>query len=217
MRAFAVIGVIVGLGAASPARAWTVDPQAREIAVKIVYVAPGDGQAARDNLEYVYRKTDPQARSAMTTVPAGDGASALTFDFAPLDLGELHGFHFRFHLYALVTPGKLGTLLADADGVVFVADAGSGEVWTNGIRWAQLATTLRHRARDARGVHLAVQVVHSDANDARPLDEIREMLDVGSRPFFAATPASGPGVFDTLKAVAKASLLEMKQAGETAH
>jgi hypothetical protein len=46
-----------------------------------------------------------------------------------------------------------------------------------------------------------------------PIEELREQLNPNNAPEFEAVAPTGVGVFDTLKAVAKLVLQELKKAG----
>src|SRR5207249_3805905 len=96
-----------------------------EINCKIVYY--GIGYCGKTtNLQYVFKSINPKARGEMLSI-ATETERTLFFDFLPLDLGKVHGFTIRFHLYTV--PGQVLyertriAVLNGADGVVFVADA----------------------------------------------------------------------------------------------
>ena len=80
-----------------------INYSSREINCKIVYYGPGlCGKTT--NLQYVYNKTNPDARGKMISL-ATETERTLFFDFLPLSLGEIRGFKTRFHLYTV--PGQV--------------------------------------------------------------------------------------------------------------
>src|SRR5437764_13662575 len=74
-----------------------------EIHCKIVYY--GIGYCGKTtNLQYVFKSINPAARGEMLSI-ATETERTLFFDFLPLDLGTVHGFRTRFHLYTV--PGQI--------------------------------------------------------------------------------------------------------------
>src|SRR5947209_3970861 len=97
----------------------------REIRCKIVYYGPClCGKTT--NLKYIHKMVPETARNKMISIDT-ETERTLFFDFLPLDLGTVHGFQTRFHLYTV--PGQVlyertrVAVLNAADGVVFVADS----------------------------------------------------------------------------------------------
>lgn len=102
-----------------------INEKKKEIQVKIVYYGPGRcGKTT--NLEYVYSKLNPQAKSKMVSLKT-DGDRTLFFDFLPIDVGKIMGYDIRIQLYTV--PGQIKysstrrLVLQGVDGVVFVADS----------------------------------------------------------------------------------------------
>jgi len=102
-----------------------INYSSREINCKIVYYGPGlCGKTT--NLQYIYRKTRPEAKGKMITL-ATETERTLFFDFLPLALGDIKGFKTRFHLYTV--PGQIfydasrKLILKGVDGIVYVADS----------------------------------------------------------------------------------------------
>src|SRR3989344_6814680 len=102
-----------------------INYKTKEIHCKIVYYGPGlSGKTT--NLQYIYQKTSNLNKSAMISLDT-QTERTLFFDFLPLAVGKIRGFHVRFHLYTV--PGQVfydasrKLILKGADGVVFVADS----------------------------------------------------------------------------------------------
>ena len=101
----------------------------REIHCKLVYYGPGlSGKTT--NLKYIYSTVPGQARGDLLSIDT-ETERTLFFDFLPLDLGKVHGYQVRFHLYTV--PGQVlyertrVAVLNGADGVVFTADSAALE------------------------------------------------------------------------------------------
>ena len=186
---------------------------AREINCKIVYYGPGlCGKTT--NLQWIYDKTNPQAKGKLISL-ATETDRTLFFDFLPLDLGTVRGFKTRFHLYTV--PGQVfydasrKLILKGVDGVVFVADSQEMRMEANVESLQNLDKNLKEQGYDLRTVPYALQFNKRDLPTALPMDEMYGQLNFKGEPTFEAVAMSGTGVFDTLKAVAKLVLTELKK------
>ncbi|WP_373044306.1 GTP-binding protein [Vulgatibacter sp.] len=187
----------------------------REITCKIVYYGPGlCGKTT--NLQYVYAKTNPAARGNMISL-ATETERTLFFDFLPLGLGEIRGFKTRFHLYTV--PGQVfydasrKLILKGVDGVVFVADSQMDRMDANLESAENLRTNLAEQGYDLDKIPYVIQYNKRDLPGIVPSEELSRMLNPRRVPEFNAIAPTGVGVFDTLKAVAKQVLAEMKKGG----
>jgi hypothetical protein len=185
----------------------------REINCKIVYYGPGlCGKTT--NLQYIFQKTAPEARGKMISL-ATETERTLFFDFLPLALGEIRGFKTRFHLYTV--PGQVfydasrKLILKGVDGVVFVADSQEERLDANIESLENLKDNLEEQGYQLDQLPYVIQYNKRDLPNATPVSELRELLNPGMVPEFEACAQSGEGVFDTLKAVAKLILLELKK------
>ncbi len=187
----------------------------REINCKIVYYGPGlCGKTT--NLQYIYSKTNPEAKGKMISL-ATETERTLFFDFLPLALGEIRGFKTRFHLYTV--PGQVfydasrKLILKGVDGVVFVADSQIARMEANVESMENLRTNLAEQGYSLDKLPYVVQYNKRDMPSVAPVDELKSLLNPGAVPDFEAIATTGQGVFDTLKAVAKLVLTELKRGG----
>ena len=186
---------------------------AREINCKIVYYGPGlCGKTT--NLQWIYDKTNPQAKGKLISL-ATETDRTLFFDFLPLDLGTVRGFKTRFHLYTV--PGQVfydasrKLILKGVDGVIFVADSQEARMEANVESLQNLEKNLKEQGYDLRTIPYALQFNKRDLPTAVPADQMYTQLNFKSEPTFEAVAMNGTGVFDTLKAVAKLVLTELKK------
>ena len=186
---------------------------AREINCKIVYYGPGlCGKTT--NLQYIYDKSNAAARGKLISL-ATETDRTLFFDFLPLDLGTIRGFTTRFHLYTV--PGQVfydasrKLILKGVDGVVFVADSQRERMEANIESIRNLEANLREHGLDLRTIPYALQFNKRDLPGAMPVDELYRILNFKREPTFEAVAPQGIGVFDTLKAVAKLILIELRK------
>jgi len=139
----------------------------------------------------------------------------LFFDFLPLALGQIRGFKTRFHLYTV--PGQVfydasrKLILKGVDGVVFVADSQIERMEANVESLDNLRINLAEQGYDLDRLPSVVQYNKRDLPNAAPLPEMRRLLNANSVPDFEACATVGKGVFETLKAVARGVLRDLRQ------
>jgi signal recognition particle receptor subunit beta len=185
----------------------------REINCKIVYYGPGlCGKTT--NLQYIYDKTNPGAKGKLISL-ATETDRTLFFDFLPLELGTVRGFKTRFHLYTV--PGQVfydasrKLILKGVDGVVFVADSQRERMEANIESIRNLESNLKEHGLDLKTIPYALQFNKRDLPTSMPVDELYRTLNFKREPTFEAVAPQGVGVFDTLKAVAKLILIELRK------
>jgi len=184
----------------------------REINCKIVYYGPGlCGKTT--NLQHIFESTAPQSRGKLISL-ATETDRTLFFDFMPLELGTVRGFKTRFHLYTV--PGQVfydasrKLILKGVDGVVFVADSQEERMDANVESLYNLEENLQTQGYDLMKLPYVLQLNKRDLPNIIPADELAAELRRKEEPVVEAVAASGAGVFDTLKAVAKQVLTELR-------
>ena len=191
-----------------------INYSAREINCKLVYYGPGlCGKTT--NLKHIYEKTSNQAKGKMISL-ATETERTLFFDFLPLALGEIRGFKTRFHLYTV--PGQVfydasrKLILKGVDGVVFVADSQEERFEANLESLENLQQNLREQGYDLNKISWVIQYNKRDLPNAVAIDELRNALNPDGKVIdFEASAATGKGVFETLKALAKLVLNELRK------
>lgn len=193
-----------------------INYSSREINCKIVYYGPGlCGKTT--NLQYIYNKTNPDAKGKMISL-ATETERTLFFDFLPLSLGDIRGFKTRFHLYTV--PGQVfydasrRLILKGVDGVVFVADSQEARFEANIESLENLRSNLSDQGYDLDKLPYVVQYNKRDMPEVKSVEELRAELNPTNVPDFEAVATKGDGVFETLKAVAKQVLTELKRGGK---
>ncbi len=189
---------------------------AREINCKLVYYGPGlCGKTT--NLQYIHMKTVPTSRGKLVSL-ATETDRTLFFDFMPLKLGKIKGFNVRFHLYTV--PGQVfynasrKLILKGVDGLIFVADSQPSRMDANLESLENLAANLKEYDLDIKKIPLVMQYNKRDMPRDKlvSIEEMQKALNpTGKLPHFPASAVTGQGIFETLKAVAKLVLLEMKK------
>jgi signal recognition particle receptor subunit beta len=193
-----------------------INYSSREINCKIVFYGPGlCGKTT--NLQYIYKKTNPDSKGKMISL-ATETERTLFFDFLPLALGEIRGFKTRFHLYTV--PGQVfydasrKLILKGVDGVVFVADSQIERMEANIESIENLRINLAEQEYDLDKIPFVIQYNKRDLPNIVPLEEMKKALNPTKVPDFEAVAMEGAGVFDTLKAIAKQVIMELKRGQE---
>ena len=190
-----------------------INYSSREINCKLVYYGPGlCGKTT--NLQYIYNKTREDAKGKMISL-ATETERTLFFDFLPLSLGEIRGFRTRFHLYTV--PGQVfydasrKLILKGVDGVCFVADSQMERMEANIESLENLRENLTEQGYELDKLPYVIQYNKRDLPSAVPVEELSEMLNPTRVPEYEAVATGGAGVFDTLKALAKQVLQELRK------
>jgi hypothetical protein len=103
--------------------------------------------------------------------------------------------------------------LKGVDGVVYVGDSQLERVEANIESLDNLRNNLQEQGYDLDKLPYVVQYNKRDLPNASPLDQLEEALNPTKVPAFEAVATKGVGVFDTLKAVAKLVLTELRRGG----
>ncbi len=190
-----------------------INYSAREINCKIVYYGPGlCGKTT--NLIYIYKKTNPDSKGKMISL-ATETERTLFFDFLPLALGNIKGFKVRFHLYTV--PGQVfydasrKLILRGVDGVIFVADSQVERMEANIESIENLRKNLKDQGLSLDAMPFVIQYNKRDLPNVVPVDEMNRVLNPRNVPVFEGVAATGGGVFDTLKEIAKMVIFELKK------
>jgi signal recognition particle receptor subunit beta len=157
---------------------------------------------------------NPESRGKMISL-ATETERTLFFDFLPLSMGEIRGFKTRFHLYTV--PGQVfydasrRLILRGVDGVVFCADSQLTRMDANVESIENLKINLREQGYDPDRIPLVLQYNKRDINSVSSVAELHALLNYRNVPEFEAIATTGVGVFETLKAIIKLVLIDLKR------
>lgn len=193
----------------SPTPMPLVNHAKRELHVKVVYYGPGLG-GKTTNLEHIHRHSSPKRRGKLISL-MGESERTLFFDLLPVDLGTLKGYTVRLHLCTV--PGQIARdatrrlVLRHVDGVVLVVDSQPGFLDANLASIRNLHANLALQGGDPNRVPLVVQFNKRDLDNALPVEDLIEALNIPSEvEKVEASALEGWGVFDTLKRITKGCL-----------
>lgn len=196
-----------------------VNYAAREITLKIVYYGPGLG-GKTTNVRSLHGGTAAERRGKLVELST-DEERTLMFDFAPLAVGEVHGFRLRTHVYSV--PGQIfyaatrRLIVRGADAIVFVADSNPDRLDANEISLEHLEADLTEHFGDPRGVPCVMQYNKRDVPDATPLAHMQRVLNPHGWPEYEAVALHGIGVQTTSRAALKLAVRGLqREFGESA-
>lgn len=182
-----------------------INVAAKEIHCKLVYYGPGlSGKTT--NLKYIFGAVPGSAKGDLLSIDT-ETERTLFFDFLPLDLGRVHGYQVRFHIYTV--PGQVlyertrVAVLSGSDGCVFVADSQRSKLAENVRSLQELARNLTQQGKRFMEFPLVMQYNKRDTPDALPLDIMEKYLNSMNVPAYEAVAYKGVGVFDTLRSISK--------------
>jgi mutual gliding-motility protein MglA len=175
----------------------------KEITYKIVYYGPGLG-GKTSNLKYIHSQLDPSVRGNLVSL-ATETERTLFFDFMPLDLGKVKDFSVRMGIYTV--PGQVEynrsrqLILDDVDGIIFVADSAANRLEDNVSSLLNMIENLAQYQVNIDELPWLIQYNKRDLDDAIPLNQLENQLNMHKVPSFEAVALDGRGVFATLKAL----------------
>jgi len=190
-----------------------VSREASEVNARIVYWGI-EGAGKTTNLKAAYEKLRPDHRREMKEVPTRLDPT-LSYESLPITLGDIAGVRTQTEMIAV--PGRSDAaptrkqLLDQVDGVVLVVDSRGDQMEANARSYQELRNSLAAYGRSLGDVPMVVQYNKRDLGDPFALEKLHRDLKLGSTPVFEAVATRGVGVFDTLKAVIKLVLADLRK------
>src|SRR5512134_1439007 len=184
-----------------------------QMAAKIVYYGPGlCGKTT--NLHHIYTKTSPGSRGEMVSLET-ETDRTLFFDLLPIDVGVIGGFKTRLQLYTV--PGQVfyndtrKLVLKGVDGIVFVADSQVAALDANVESLGNLHDNLAELGLKLDQVPFVLQYNKRDIRNIVPVGAMNAALNTVGAPSFEAAALHGIGVFETLKAISKLAIGQIRR------
>jgi len=190
----------------------------REIECKIVFYGPArSGKTTSFNyISQAYKKYIKEKIVSIDT----DGDRTLFFDFLPMDLGKIDGFHVRVQLYTV--PGQARykstrkVVLRGVDGLIFVADSLEVRRKENMLLLKDLQDNLKDFNLNIFKIPLIFQYNKRDLNNGSiPLMPVEKMEQDLNRqlkvPSFTSSAIDGQGVVAVYKECLKKTWLSLKE------
>ena len=184
------------------------DNQYRQIKIKVVYYGPAVG-GKTTCLQHIHRTTDPERRTKLYSLNTASDRT-LFFDLLSLNLGRIRGFRLTLQLYTV--PGQVQydatrrTVLAGADGVVFVADSQLHQRKANVESLENLWQNMAANGLDRQTIPIVLQYNKRDLEDIQTVEEMDAALNTEQRPSFETIAITGDGVLDAFAAISERSL-----------
>ena len=177
----------------------------QQIQFKIVYFGPGlSGKTT--NLAWIHRVLAPEAKGELVMLNT-DEERTLFFDFFPVELGTVNGYHIRINLYTV--PGQVyyeasrRLVLDGADGVVFVADSNGSRIEANLEMFDLMRASFHHYDWDLRTFPLVMQYNKRDCPDPIPVGAVERKMGCSDLPARESIAIQGVGVLETIRDISR--------------
>jgi signal transduction histidine kinase/signal recognition particle receptor subunit beta len=184
------------------------DNQHRQIKIKIVYYGPAVG-GKTTCLQHIHRVTDPQRRTKLYSLNTAADRT-LFFDLLSLNLGRIRGYRLALQLYTV--PGQVQydatrrTVLAGADGIVFVADSQDTQREANVESLENLWVNMAANGLDREKVPVVLLYNKRDLDPIQKVEEMEAALNPDKQPAFPTVATTGEGVLEAFAAIGKRTL-----------
>jgi len=184
------------------------DNQHRQIKIKIVYYGPAVG-GKTTCLQHIHRVTDPQRRTKLYSLNTASDRT-LFFDLLSLNLGRIRGYRLALQLYTV--PGQVQydatrrTVLAGADGIVFVADSQVAQQEANLESLENLWANMAANGLDRAKVPVVLQYNKRDLDSIQKVEEMEAALNPDKQPSYPTVAITGDGVLEAFSAIGELTL-----------
>ncbi len=185
------------------------DNQNRQVKIKIVYYGPAIG-GKTTSLQHIHRALDPERRTRLYSLNTAEDRT-LFFDLLSLNLGRIRDFRLSLQLYTV--PGQVQydatrrTVLAGADGVVFVADSQVEQREANLESLNNLRLNLIANSLDVQNIPVVFQYNKRDLSPILSLEEMESGLNPQGLPSFPTVAITGAGVLEAFAAIGELTLV----------
>jgi len=176
-----------------------------EINCKIVYFgARGCGKSA--NLRAIYEKTSSDMQGGSLSL-AKDSGPTPYFDFLPVSVGEVNGYHIKMHLYTVPTNPLLSqaisTMLHGIDGAIFVVDSAPSALASNFEAFRHMQSSINNAGVIFADLPQVVQFNKRDLPNAIESKILKREFNAINRTELEAIANRGVGTLETLQAMTK--------------
>jgi signal transduction histidine kinase/signal recognition particle receptor subunit beta len=184
------------------------DNQYRQIKIKVVYYGPAAG-GKTTCLKNIHRVVDPHRRTKLYSLNTAADRT-LFFDLLSLNLGRIRGYRLTLQLYTV--PGQVQydatrrTVLAGADGVVFVADSQPEQNQANLESLEDLWANMEANGLDRRNIPVVLQYNKRDLDPILTVEEMDDRLNADELPAFPTVALTGEGVLEAFAAIGELTL-----------
>ena len=175
-----------------------------QINAKIVYYGPGlSGKTT--NLDCIHKKMPAKAKGEMVSLKTRTDRT-LFFDFLPLDFGDIGGYRTRFLLYTV--PGQVyynatrKLVLKGIDAAVFVVDSSPSAQQDNIESLHNFGENLKEYGLSLESIPWVIQYNKRDVENAVPVEQLQQSLNLLGVPAFEAVATQGTGVYETFEGIA---------------
>ncbi|MBP9708163.1 MAG: hypothetical protein KBD78_10995 [Oligoflexales bacterium] len=179
--------------------------ETKEIHCKVIFFgSPLAGKSA--NLQSIMHNLSEELKSGSYILESSTNKQPF-FEFLPISMGEVEGYHLKLHLY---TPPRLledsilrSVFLRGIDGYVFVADSSPEALMLNVENIKSTNSLLIEGGHNPAALPHVLQYNKRDLAEPMPISLLRQSLNSFRAPDIEAVATKSIGTMDCLELIAK--------------
>jgi signal recognition particle receptor subunit beta len=184
--------------------------QTKDLHLKVIYLGPkgsGKTRTLRSIFERTARdKAEEQKNSQFLP-------HTQYFDFLPMSLGMVQGYHLKVHLFtlpsALIYPRACEIALQGVDGFIFVAHSSFSQALANQQSFLESQNLFLQQGYQINEMPSAFQYNWQDCEDALPKETLRKLFPIVPYEEHTTVATSGTGTLECLQGLIQKMLLKV--------
>ena len=192
-----------------------INEKTKEIHCKVLYVgAKGSGKTS--NLRAIYKQTSTEYKTGLLTISSEDIEDKY-YEFLPLSMGHVEGYHIKLHLYTLPILGFYPVselfFVKDIDGLVYVVDS-QAEKQLDNTEYVFSIKNFIQEYNIKKTIPQMFQYNKRDCKSCIDIDILQKIYNEKNIPYQEARASKGEGVMETLLQISKQLITSINPHGD---